>query len=49
VPRIQFVSCGDLVLVDEIAARSFKTVDSENYYGPMRDSTVLREWPKREA
>jgi hypothetical protein len=30
-------------------ARSFKTVDSENYYGPMYDSTVLCEWPKREG
>src|SRR5260370_2070789 len=30
-------------------ARSFKTVDGENYYGPMYDSTVLCEWPKREG
>ena len=30
-------------------ARSFKTVDSENYYGPMYDSTELCEWPKQEG
>ncbi len=31
-------------------ARSFKTVAREkNYYGPMYDSTVLCEWPKREG
>jgi hypothetical protein len=39
------VGTGDARLV----ARSFKTVDSEDYYGPMHDSTVHSEWPKREA
>jgi hypothetical protein len=30
-------------------ARSFKTVDIKNYYGPMYDSTVLCEWPNQEG
>jgi hypothetical protein len=30
-------------------ARSFKTVGIESYYGPMCDSTVLFECPKREG
>jgi hypothetical protein len=36
-------------VVGRPVARSFKTVDSENYYGPMHDSTLQREWPKREG
>jgi hypothetical protein len=30
-------------------ARSFKTVDIESYYGPMCDSTVRFESPKRKG